>query len=157
MVDADVEIRQQRAIGVARLQPWQAQQRAALQHQIADIQPRAEPVERPPVQCHLGHLEERPAGVLNLHILKHRGAKDRAADPPDLHPHSGVGFIVANGINQQAMANSTVKRQQPQRQQHHHPERQTEQIFQPDTRGRAARWRGFWRCGFRNITGHQNA
>ena len=82
-IDPDIEIGQDRRIGIAGIELRAAQQDAAACHQLADIEAAAQPVQRAPVELHHGHPQERSLGIGQGDIVQHRHAIQRPLDPPD--------------------------------------------------------------------------
>ena len=94
LVDANIEIGQDRLVRIARLQARRAQQRPAFQDQRADVealeQPRAriepEPRQRPPVERSLRHDHEAAIGIAQYHFVQTHRAQQRSVDAPDADP-----------------------------------------------------------------------
>ena len=90
-VHPDVEIGQQRRIGVAGEQFGQPRQPPAPRGDLADVEPAPQPVQRPPVEPHLGDGEEGALGIAHRHLPQQRVAVDVALDPPDGEPQARSG------------------------------------------------------------------
>ena len=125
LVDADVEIRQQRRVGIAGQQFGQARQPPAPRGHLADVEPAPQPVQRPPVELDFGDGEEQALGVAHPHIAQCRRAVDIALDPPDGKAQARGGRDRRDLVGDEALADRGRKepRHQHQRcqQQRQHP------------------------------------
>ena len=91
LVDADVEIGQQRCVRIAGKQFGQTFEPASARRQLTHVYPTPKKGERSPVELDLRDGEEHALGVAHDHVAQHRGAIDVALDPTDLETQSGSG------------------------------------------------------------------
>ena len=169
-IHPDIELRQQRRIRVAGTQLGKSRQLAAMENQLADIEPAFEPRERPPLQVGLGDHHEYAVGIAQDNIVQGGFVEDRSLDPPDLDFQARTRRQLGDPVDHEAVADLAIE-QQDQREHADHRGRQQRRaagnhIAPPVAPGRAGRGRGFAGqrvfClirfgGAGNLVGHQNA
>ncbi len=126
-VHADVEVGQDRRVGITGKQLGRAQQGAAPGREIAHVEPAPQPVERAPVELRHRHREEGPLGVGQGNVVQGRAAVDVAFDPADRDPQAGGRCHLGDAVHDEALPDRAVE--------HHEREQHDRRETGDDPRG----------------------
>ena len=158
-IDPNVEIGQDRRVGIARKKLGRAQQRPAARHQLAHVEPAPKPVKRAPVEFGDRDVEERPPRIGKDHVVQRRAPVDIALDPADRNPQPGGRRRGGDLIGDEALPDRAVEHRE--RDQHERDEAD-DRADEPAPRPAQSRTppRGFLALGrafHDRVLGHQNA
>ena len=121
-VDADIEIRQRRRVGVAGIELGFGIECAVVQHERAHIEAGERELVRPPVEFDRRHREEQLAArVAELHVVERRVPQHRALDAPDRNLESRSGRHLGDLVDDELPPRAGVEvedRSRNQREQH---------------------------------------
>jgi hypothetical protein len=107
--DVDVYVRQQRRVGIARVEHGQAHQPRPRDVQLLDVDMIAEIGERPIIDAGDGRVEEGAARILQRQIVDGEIAKDRAFDPADIDVEAGSGLEIVDLADDEAPSRIAVQ------------------------------------------------
>ena len=127
LVHADVEVGQDRRVGIAGAQCRQAEQRAAVGGQFADVEPARNPARRPPVEIDQRQVEKLALGIGQRDVVQPRLAVEIAVDPPDAdrQPRSRRDF--RDPVDDPAVPDRAVEHRECGDEQQHQPDDTREQ------------------------------
>ena len=109
-IDANVEIGQQRRVGIAGQQFRSSVECRAVDDQVTDVQPAGEPAPGAPVEIDLRRLEEQGAvGIAQLHVMERGAPQDRPLDRADLDREAGSGSDLGDLVDDELAARRCVE------------------------------------------------
>ena len=140
-VHVDIEVGQQRRVGVARrrLQLRPARERDEIGRQPPHVDMVARKGERPPVDVEPRAGEEYALGVSDTYVAQHHLAVERPVDAPDLDVEARRRRIAADTVGNEAAAGIGIDPQHHDADQHDEREDRDQQPFQDALPQRALR------------------
>ncbi len=106
--DADVETGQDRPALLPGIERWRLDERGGRNVERVDVEPVAEPRQRPPVEFGARHRQHGALGIADAHVDQRRFRPDRARDPPDRKAQTARGALRGNLVGDQPVANACV-------------------------------------------------